>query len=66
MPPFLRFKIATFSGLGKNLAFLSVPGYVPRRGALLRKEVFPMRHFLRDVLALAAVLAAVAVHFMNL
>ena len=68
MPPFLRFKITTFSGLSKNLAFLSVPGYVPRRGTLLRKEVFPMRHFLRDVLAawLAAVLAAVAVHFMNL
>ena len=68
LPPFLRFKIATFSTLGKTLAFLSVPGYFPRRGALLRKEVFPMRHFLRDVLAawLAAVLAAVAVHFMNL
>ena len=34
----------------------------------LPKGGYPMKHFLRDVLAawLAAVLAAVAVHFMNL
>ena len=37
-----------------------------RRGVASRKGGYPMRRFLRDVLALAAVLAAVAVHFMNL
>ena len=39
-----------------------------RRGVASRKGGYPMRRFLRDVLAtwLAAVLAAVAGHFMNL
>lgn len=37
-------------------------------GCILRKEGTPMRHFLRDVLAmlLAGLLVAVAVHMLNL
>ena len=39
-----------------------------KRGHALRKEDTPMKHFLRDVLAafVAAVLAAIVVHFLNL
>ena len=58
------------AGLFPSPALIGVMFYYRVRGVghALRKEVMPMKHFLRDVLAgfLASVLAAVAVHLMNL
>ena len=64
-------KIQKKPGVGRTvkavLPFFSFADTLPAWGRL-PKGGYPMRHFLRDVLAawLAAVLAAVAVHFMNL